>query len=120
VQYYYIFGSRAIYQDGWKASLAYPNHFTTGSPDAGKSFDENAWELYNMNEDYTERLDLAKKYPEKLAQMRALFEQQAQEHQLYPLINWDDVMNMRIHRSKDTKSLSEEVGKIAARQPDKN
>ena len=25
VQYYYIFGSRSIYDDGWKAELAYPN-----------------------------------------------------------------------------------------------
>jgi arylsulfatase A-like enzyme len=40
------------------------------SPETSKAkqpFDENAWELYNLNEDYTERIDLAKKYPEKLA-----------------------------------------------------
>jgi arylsulfatase len=109
VQYYYIFASRAIYKDGWKASLAYPNDFLgINGPDAGKTFDENAWELYDMNEDYTERVDLAKKYPEKVAEMRALFEQQARDHQLYPLITWDDVANGRIHRSKDGKSLQEE------------
>jgi arylsulfatase len=108
VQYYYIFGSRAIYKDGWKASLAYPNDFLgANGPDAGKTFDENAWELYNMNEDYTERVDLAKKYPEKVAQMRALFEQQARDHNLYPLITWDDVLNGRIHQGKDGKSLKE-------------
>jgi arylsulfatase len=118
VQYYYIFGSRAIYQDGWKASLAYPNHFTTGGPDANKQFDENAWELYNMNEDYTERVDLAKKYPEKLMRLKALFEQQARDHQLYPLITWDDVLNMRIHRGKDSKSLGEEMEKIASHHSD--
>ena len=71
VQYYYIFGSRAIYKDGWKAALAYPNDFlVTGTPRA-RRFDENAWELYNLNEDYTERMDLAKKYPEKLAQLKS-------------------------------------------------
>jgi arylsulfatase len=119
-QYYYIFGSRAIYKDGWKASLAYPNNFVTGGPDAGKQFDENAWELYDMNKDYTERVDLARKYPEKVTELRALFEQQAKDHQLYPLITWDDVMNMRIHRSKDTKSLSDEIEKIASHHSDKN
>ncbi len=119
-QYYYIFGSRAIYKDGWKASLAYPNNFVGGGPDAGKKFDENAWELYNMNEDYTERVDLAKKYPEKVAQLRALFEQEAKDHNLYPLINWDDVMNMRIHRGTDTKSLQDEIEKIASHHSDKN
>lgn len=118
-QYYYIFGSRAIYKDGWKASLAYPNHFMGSGPDTGKAFDENAWELYNMNEDYTERVDLAKKYPEKVAEMRALFEQQAKDHNLYPLITWDDVMNLRIHRSKGTKSLADEIDKIASHHSDK-
>jgi len=47
-----------------------------------------------------ERVDLAKKYPEKLAELKALFDQQAQEHHLYPLITWDDVLNSRIHRNK--------------------
>ena len=115
VQYYYIFGSRAIYQDGWKASLAYPNHFLSSSPDSTKPFDENAWELYDMNQDYTERVDLAKKYPEKVAQLRALFEQQAQDHQLYPLITWDDVLNARIHRNKDSKPLREEIENLTHR-----
>jgi arylsulfatase A-like enzyme len=113
VQYYYIFGSRAIYEDGWKASLAYPNDFLgVNGPDAGKTFDENAWELYDMNTDYTERVDLAKKYPEKVAHLRALFEQEAKDHNLYPLINWDDVKNGRFHRSKDGKTLQEEWEKV--------
>ena len=120
VQYYYIFGSRAIYEDGWKASLAYPNDFLgDNGPDAGKTFDENAWELYDMNTDYTERLDLAKQHPDKLAHLRALFEQQAKDHNLYPLITWDDVKNGRIHRNKDSKSLKEEFESITHRSDEK-
>ncbi len=111
-QYYYIFGSRAMYQDGWKASLAYPNHFDAGLVKTNKPFDENGWELYNLNDDYTERLNLAQKYPEKLAALRSLFEQQAQSHNLYPLITWDDVINARIHRTKGSKSLQEEFMKV--------
>lgn len=92
-QYYYIFGSRAICKDGWKASLAYPSPF---DPVVDKKpFDENAWQLYNLNEDSTERVDLAKKYPEKLVELKALFESQAKEHNLYPLITWDDVLKKR-------------------------
>jgi arylsulfatase len=112
VQHYYIFGSRSIYEDGWKAELPYPNSFITGNARSDKPFDENAWELYNLNEDYTERVDLAKKYPEKLAHLKALFEEQAQKHHLYPLITWDDVLNGRIHRTKDRKSFAEEVQKL--------
>jgi arylsulfatase A-like enzyme len=107
VQYYYIFGSRAIYQDGWKASLAYPNRMIASNGDANKPFDENGWELYNMDEDYTERVDLAKKYPEKLAQLRALFEQQAKDHQLYPLITWDDMLGGKFHQNKGSRSMKQ-------------
>lgn len=112
LQYYYIFGARSIYKDGWKAELPYPNSFVTGNAASNKPFDENAWELYNLNEDYTERIDLAKKYPEKLAELKAEFEAQAKAHHLYPYITWDDVYNGRIHRSKDSKSFAEAVKEV--------
>jgi len=109
VQYYYIFGSRSIYDHGWKAELAYPSSFITGNAASKQPFDENAWELYNLNEDYTERIDLAQKYPEKLTALKAEFEEQAQAHHLYPYITWDDVLNGRIHRTKDAKSFFDAV-----------
>ena len=105
LQYYYIFGSRSIYHDGWKAELPYPNAFITGNAQSKQPFDENAWELYNLNEDYTERIDLAKKYPEKLNELKALFEEQAKTHNLYPYITWDDVFKGRIHHIKGSKSF---------------
>ncbi len=111
-QHYYIFGSRSIYEDGWKAELAYPSSFITGNAKSTQPFDENAWELYNVNEDFNERIDLAKKYPEKLAKLKALFEQEAQKHNVYPLITWDDVLGGKIHRGKDTKSFADEVKKL--------
>jgi len=109
LQYYYIFGARSIYHDGWKAELPYPNSFITGNAQDKKPFDENAWELYNLNEDYTERIDLAKKYPEKLAELKALFEEQAKSHHLYPYITWDDVFNARIHRTSGSKPFCDAV-----------
>jgi arylsulfatase A-like enzyme len=109
LQYYYIFGARSIYRDGWKAELAYPSSFITGNFQSKEAFDENAWELYNLNEDYTERIDLAKKYPDKLAELKALFEEQAKSHHLYPYITWDDVFNGRIHRTPGSKSFVDAV-----------
>jgi arylsulfatase A-like enzyme len=109
LQYYYIYGSRSIYHDGWKAELAYPNSFVTGNAQSKHAFDENAWELYNLNEDYTERIDLAKKYPEKLTELKALFEEQAKAHHLYPYITWDDVLNGRIHQTKSSKPFCDAV-----------
>jgi arylsulfatase len=112
VQYYYIFGSRSIYDHGWKAELAYPSSFITGNAASKQPFDENAWELYNLNDDPTERIDLAHKYPEKLTQLKAEFEEQAKEHNLYPYITWDDVFNGRIHRIQGGKSFQDEVKDI--------
>jgi arylsulfatase len=112
VQYYYIFGSRSIYDHGWKAELPYPNSLITGNAASKLPFDENAWELYNLNEDPTERIDLAKKYPEKLAELKAEFEEQAKAHNLYPYITWDDVFNGRIHRTPGSKPFAEAVNNV--------
>jgi arylsulfatase A-like enzyme len=102
IQHYYIFGSRSIYYNGWKAEAAHrPDNidfnFTQGQPVADKSFDDDVWQLYNLNEDFNERIDLANKYPEKLAELKKVFDQQAQINHLYPLIDWYDVNNKRIH-----------------------
>jgi arylsulfatase A-like enzyme len=113
VQYYYIFGNRAIYKDGWKASAAHlPDSFALKNS-LGKNevpqptnFDKDVWELYNLNEDFNERNNLAKKYPEKLAELKKLFDEQAKENNLYPLIDWQDVLARRIHNTSDNKNQS--------------
>jgi arylsulfatase len=119
VQYYYIFGSRSIYDNGWKAELAYPGSFLHGLAPTSQPLDETSWELYNLNEDPTERIDLAKKYPEKLAQLKAEFEEQAQSHHLYPYITFDDVFNGRIHRTKDAKSFTDALKDVTKAGEDK-
>ncbi|MEH3123646.1 MAG: arylsulfatase [Sphingomonas phyllosphaerae] len=93
-QYYYIFGARAIYQDGWKASLAAPNPLIAGAS-IGADHGTPAWRLYNLDQDPTERVDLAGKNPAKLAELQALFDKEAQAHNLYPLVTWQDVGNRR-------------------------
>jgi arylsulfatase A-like enzyme len=102
VQHYYIFGSRSIYYNGWKAEAAHrPDNidydFSQGAPIADKSFDDDVWQLYNLNDDFNERNDLAKKYPEKLAELKKVFDEQATINNLYPLLDWYDVNNKRIH-----------------------
>jgi len=110
VQYYYIFGNRAIYKDGWKAAAAHlPDSFTLknslGKNEAPvkSNFDTDVWELYNLNEDFNERNNLAKKYPEKLAELQKLFDEQAKENNVYPLIDWQDVFSRRIHNNGTDK-----------------
>ena len=103
-QHYYIFGARSVYKDGWKASTAHrPDRIDwTLLSDAQKAaandpnrFENDVWELYNINEDFNELNDLSAKYPEKLKELKALFDKRAVEYKLYPFIDWIDVENRR-------------------------
>jgi hypothetical protein len=81
-QYFEIMGSRGVYHDGWFAGAFGPRApWVAGLPkgffdEQGKlawSPDQDTWELYNLEEDWSQANDLAAEMPEKLAQMRELF-----------------------------------------------
>ena len=76
VQYYEIKGKRAIYKDGWKASVYHL---------PGTDFSKDVWELYNISEDFNERFDLAAKNPGKLKELQDLFDAEAKKYNVYPL-----------------------------------
>jgi arylsulfatase A-like enzyme len=102
IQHYYLFGNRSIYYHGWKAETPHrPDNvdydFSQGAPIADKSFDDDVWQLYNLDEDFNERNDLAKKYPEKLAELKKIFDEQAEINHVFPLIDWYDVNNKKVH-----------------------
>ncbi len=72
-QYFEVMGSRAIYHDGWMASAFGPRlPWVPGLPPGIHEWtpDKDVWELYNLEEDWTQANDLAAKMPEKLAQMK--------------------------------------------------
>jgi arylsulfatase A-like enzyme len=88
VQYYEMFGNRAIYDNGWKAVTIHGNKMPWvfgGTFD----FDKDVWELYNLNEDPTETKDLAASNPEKLEALKKQFDEEAWKYNVYPL--YDDV-----------------------------
>ncbi|MDR3713576.1 MAG: arylsulfatase [Puia sp.] len=93
VQYYELHGGRSIYKDGWKAAVYHPrNTFNEkGITDVNFSpapFDKDKWELYNLNEDWTETRDVAAKYPQKLEELKTLFDSLALAYNVYPLKNY--------------------------------
>jgi arylsulfatase A-like enzyme len=102
-QYYYIFGSRSIYKNGWKAeTYHHPDiidltRYNPGKDSIVDNFSKDVWELYNLNDDFNERTDLAKKDPEKLAELQLLFDEEAKRYNIYPFIDWEDVFKGRIH-----------------------
>ncbi|TQF68664.1 arylsulfatase [Rhodococcus spelaei] len=87
-QYFEIMGSRAIYHDGWMASAFGPRApWVAGLPPGiGEwSPDDDTWELYNLDEDWTQNHDLAADHPKKLAQLRELFAIEAAKNEVLPV-----------------------------------
>jgi len=47
--------------------------------------DSDVWELYNLDADYTQAKDLAHAMPDKLAEMKSVFNTEAATHQVLPI-----------------------------------
>ncbi|AMN52419.1 arylsulfatase [Labrenzia sp. CP4] len=81
-QYFETGGHRALYHDGWVAASFHGAPWVlTGSV----GFEDSVWELYNIEEDFSQAHDLAAENPEKLAELQALFDEEAQKFDVYPL-----------------------------------
>lgn len=89
-QYFEHAGNRAVYHDGWMASARHGVPWQL--PVKPGDFEQDAWELYDLEHDFTQAVDLAEKYPEKLAELKQVFERQARANNVYPL---DDRFNER-------------------------
>jgi arylsulfatase len=81
-QYFEMFCNRGIYHKGWTAVTRH------GVPWLGsykRAFDEDVWELYDTNTDWTQSKDLAKENPKKLAELQRLFLIEATKYSVLPL-----------------------------------
>lgn len=82
-QYFEMFGNRAIYQDGWFARVI---HKAPWEPKARRALDDDsAWELYDTRTDFSLVNDLSKQNPQKLAELQALFLQEAERNYALPI-----------------------------------
>jgi len=93
-QYFEIMGSRGIYHDGWFAGTfgprapwlpGLPKGFFDSKGQLAWNPDNDKWELYNLNEDWSQANDLASKMPEKLAQMKEIFTMEFAKNQGFPI-----------------------------------
>ena len=84
-QYFEILGNRAIYNDGWIASCFHGR--VPWIRMQGYEFDgpQEQWELYDIENDFSQATDLANENPELLEQLLELFDSEAQRFGVYPL-----------------------------------
>ena len=74
-----MLGSRAIWHEGWKAVTTHPTV-------AGWShFNDDTWELYNVEVDRAELHDLASEHPDKLRELINLWFSEAGANGAFPL-----------------------------------
>ncbi len=78
-QYYAMLGTRGIWQDGWKAVAVH-------APLSGKGhFDQDAWELFHVDADRAESVDLSAEHPEKLRELLDVWHAEAAANYVLPL-----------------------------------
>jgi arylsulfatase A-like enzyme len=85
-QYFEMGANRGIYDEGWYANTTPPVApwiLNATMPD----IDAYKWELYNLNEDYSQAHDLAAGMPDKLKEMQATFVREAAKYKVLPLDN---------------------------------
>jgi arylsulfatase len=81
-QYFEMFGNRAIYHDGWFARTI---HKAPWERKPRRPLAEDIWELYDARTDFSLANDLAAKNPQKLAELQALFMQEAEKNHALPI-----------------------------------
>jgi arylsulfatase A-like enzyme len=83
-QYFEILCNRAIYHKGWSAVTKHSTPWLmAGAPKP--AFDDDVWELYDGNTDWTQAHDLAAEMPEKLHELQRLWLLEAVKYNVLPL-----------------------------------
>ncbi len=86
-QYFEMFGNRGIYHDGWVACTT-PHFAPWEDPFNAPQVDVISgykWELYNVADDFSEAVNVADKYPDKLRELQLLFYAEAARYNVLPL-----------------------------------
>ncbi len=87
-QFFDIMASRGIYHDGWFAGAPGPRlPWVGGAPEGIHEWSPltEKWQLYHIDEDWTQSKDLAASHPEKLEEMKALFLTESAKNKNLPI-----------------------------------
>jgi arylsulfatase len=91
-QYFEMFCNRGIYHEGWTAVTKHGTPWLLVGQEK-PALDDDVWELYDTNSDWTQARDLSKEQPERLAELQRLFLIEATKYNVLPL---DDRVAERI------------------------
>ncbi len=83
-QYFEMFGNRGIYQKGWTAVTRHKTPWILIGEKV-PAFDDDVWELYDTNKDWSQANNLAKQMPEKLHELQRLWLIEATRYNVLPM-----------------------------------
>jgi arylsulfatase len=84
LQYFEMFGNRGVYHKGWSAVTKHKTPWVMVGG-AMPAFDDDLWELYDGNRDYSQARNLAAEQPERLAALQRLWLIEAVKYNVVPL-----------------------------------
>jgi arylsulfatase len=82
-QYFEVFTNRAIYDKGWIACAQHT--FPWRQDFAPGHWEKDKWELYHLDDDFSENNNLAKQHPDKLKALQKIFDAECKRYGVYPL-----------------------------------
>ena len=82
-QYFEMFCNRGIYHKGWTAVTRHSTPWVVGTE--LPPFQDDVWELYDTNTDWSQTHDLAAEFPDKLAELQELWLEEARKYDVLPL-----------------------------------
>ena len=86
IQYFEMMGQWALYDDGWllstKVNRAPWQAFGPANPDP---LNNQVFQLYDLTKDFNQATDVAAEHPDKVAEMRKKFVEEAKTYQVFPL-----------------------------------
>ena len=83
-QYFEMFGNRGIYHKGWTAVTRHKTPWLLVG-EKTPPFDDDNWELYDTNKDWSQANNLAKEMPDKLHYLQRLWLIEATRYNVLPL-----------------------------------
>jgi arylsulfatase len=83
LQYFEMFGNRGIYFRGWSAVTKHRTPWLL--VEKAPPFDNDLWELYDGNKDWSQAHDLSKEMPDKLRDLQRLWLIEAVKYNVVPM-----------------------------------
>ncbi|MBE2225250.1 MAG: arylsulfatase, partial [Anaerolineae bacterium] len=101
MQYFEMFGARAMYKDGWWAASRpdripwdmSPKTLAKFGPEADWDPDRDVgWELYDLTKDFSQAHNIADQHPDKVQELQELWWSEAERNHVLPLMAGVSVM----------------------------